>query len=142
MQIELTLTADADAPYTADALGFLLHKHPARVHQRRLSAGRATVFFPEAEAGRCTAVLHVDVDPVALVRGKRDGDVGLIDRYVNDRPYVASSFLSVALKQSYAQSMAGTSRERQDLADVPLPFEARVTPVACRAGEPVRPPTR
>ena len=135
MQLELTLTAEAGDEHVADDLGYLLHKHPARVHERAAGAGRAIVFYPEVGDTRCTAVLHVDIDPVTLVRGKGERDAGPLDAYVNDRPYAASSFLSVALKQSYAQSMAGTSRDRQHLADRALPFEARVTPVPCGAGE-------
>ena len=135
MQIELTLTARDEDAYVADDLGYLLHKHPARVHERAAGAGRATVFYPEVSAQRCTAVLHLEIDPVSLVRGKGDRNAGPLDAYVNDRPYAASSFLSVALKQSYAQSMAGKSKDRPSLADTALPFEAAVTPIACTGGE-------
>jgi len=37
-------------------LGFLLVKHPDRVHTFELPFGTATVVFPEAGAERCTAV--------------------------------------------------------------------------------------
>ena len=36
-----------------------------------------------------------DVDPVALVRGKNEQSEGMLDQYVNDRPYAANSLLSV-----------------------------------------------
>lgn len=133
MQIEITLSAAPGAGYDARDLGFLLHKNPANVFRRETSAGVATVFFAEAGAERASAVLHLDVDPVGLVRGKGQGD-GLLESYVNDRPYVANSFLSVALSRSFGQSMAGISRERQALADTALPFEARVVPVALAGG--------
>ena len=80
-------------------------------------------------------MLYLDVDPVALVRGKGGRADGLLDQYVNDRAYAASSFLSVALGRSFGQSMAGKSKERQALADRPLPFEARVVPVSFSGGE-------
>src|SRR4051812_19848883 len=84
-------------------LGYLLHKHPDRFQSFELSFGKAHVFYPEASEERCSAVLLLDIDPVGLVRGKGgpSGDSGPLDQYVNDRPYVASSFLSVALSQVY-----------------------------------------
>jgi hypothetical protein len=76
----------------------LLHKNPAKVHSFEMSFGKAHLFYPEATAEQCTAALLLDVDPVGLVRGKRgQHDGGTLDQYVNDRPYVLSSFLSVAM---------------------------------------------
>lgn len=129
MQVEISLLKDGD-DYDASDLGFLLHKNPTRLHQRETSAGQATVFFSEISPSRATAVLHLELDPIALVRGKSAQATGPLAQYVNDRPFVANSFLSVALARSFSQSMAGKSKERQDLADRPLPLEARVVPVA------------
>jgi 3' terminal RNA ribose 2'-O-methyltransferase Hen1 len=118
----------------ATDLGFLLHKHPERVHETELPFGKAYLFYPEASEARCEAALVLDVDPVGLVRGKgRSG--GLLDQYVNDRPYVASSFLSVALARALRTAMSGTSRERPDLAEAELPLEAVVTPLPAHGGE-------
>ena len=91
----------------ATDIGFLLEKHPDRVHEFELSAGRALVFYPEASTERCTAALVLEIDPIGLVRsrGAKPGDAGL-DQYVNDRPYVASSFLSVALGIAFKSAMA------------------------------------
>src|SRR4051794_18454558 len=111
----------------ATDLGFLLHKNPARVQSFDLSFGAARVFYPEASDERCTAALLLDVDPVGLVR-KRRGPAGegfSLEQYVNDRPYVGSSFLSVAIAQVFASALAGTSRERQALADTEIPLMAR-----------------
>ena len=130
MQIEITLLADGDADYSARDLGFLLHKHPDHVHTKKTSAGDATIFYPEVSGERTTAVLHLEVDPVGLVRGKNQRADGLLTQYVNDRPYVANSFLSVAMGRSLAQTMAGKSKDRQELTDQPLDFEVRVVPVA------------
>ena len=41
----------------ATDIGFLLEKHPDKVHDFELSAGRATVFYPEATEQRCTVAL-------------------------------------------------------------------------------------
>jgi len=90
----------------ATDLGYLLMKNPANVHAAELAFGSATVFFPEASEERCTAALAVEVDPVALVRGKGRSE-GLIDQYVNDRPYAASSLLSVALGRVFGTAMSG-----------------------------------
>lgn len=112
----------------ATDIGFLLHKHPARLHEIELPFGRAFVFYPQASEERCEAALVLDIDPVGLVRGKGRGD-GLLDHYVNDRPYAASSFLSVALARTFGTAMAGTSRDRPELAAAAIPLEAVVTPV-------------
>ncbi|MFQ5565822.1 MAG: hypothetical protein ACE5EU_05610, partial [Paracoccaceae bacterium] len=134
MQIELTLLAGAGADYSARDLGFLLHKHPEHLHQRDTAAGKASIFYPEVGAARTTAVLYLDIDPVGLVRGRSRYADGLLTQYVNDRPYVANSFLSVAMGRSFGQSLSGKSKERQELADRALPFEARITPVAASGG--------
>ena len=55
----------------ATDLGYLLHKHPARLHSRRQSWGTAHVFYPEATDERCTVALLLEVDSIALVRGSR-----------------------------------------------------------------------
>lgn len=115
----------------ATDLGFLLLKNPQRVHAIDLTFGKAHVVYPIADADRCEAVLLLDVDPVELVRGRGNGE-GLLDQYVNDRPYVASSFLSVALNRVYRTAMAGTSRERQALADSPMPLEIVIRPLPAR----------
>jgi len=118
----------------ATDLGFLLHKNPARVHETELTFGKAYVFYPEATADRCEAALVIDVDPVGLVRGRGAGG-GLIDQYVNDRPYAASSFLSVALNRAFRTAMTGASKERPDLAQADIPLEAVVTPLPVSGGE-------
>lgn len=124
----------------ASDLGFLLHKNPGRLHEAELGFGKALLFYPEVSEDRCTMALVLDVDPVSLVRGKgRDasgkGDKGLLDQYVNDRPYVASSFLSVAIAKTLRNALGGTSKERQALADTPIALEVRVLPLPIRGSE-------
>ncbi len=91
--------------------------------------GQAHVFFPEATDNRCTAAVLLDVDPVALVR-RRDG--GSLRQYVNDRPYAASSLLSVALARLFATAMGGRSKERPALAASEIPLEAQIPVIASR----------
>jgi len=130
----LTITNTAEP---ATDLGYLLHKNPARAQSFPLSFGQAHVFYTEAERERCTAALLLDVDPVGLVRERRGpaGDSGALAQYVNDRPYVASSFLSVALARVFASAMSGRCKDRPELAETPLPLAARLSVLPCRGGE-------
>jgi 3' terminal RNA ribose 2'-O-methyltransferase Hen1 len=118
----------------ATDLGFLLHKHPGHVHTREFPFGHATVFYPEATEDSCTASLFLDVDPVAIVRG-RSGKDGTEDQYVNDRPYVASSLLSVVLSRWFGSALGGRCDRKPELATALLPLEARLAVVSCRSGE-------
>ena len=115
----------------ATDLGYLLHKNPARVQSFELGFGKAHVFYPEATLERCTAALLLDIDPVHLVRGQH----GPFEQYVNDRPYVASSFMSVALAQVYGSTLKGQSKERQAQAAMAIHFTAQLAVVQCRGGE-------
>lgn len=123
----------------ATDLGYLLHKNPARTQTFDLSFGRAHVFYPEAREERCTAALLLDIDPVGLVRGRHGpaGEGGMLGQYVNDRPYVASSFLSVAISQIFGTAMSGRSKERPELAETALPFQVKITALPCRGGKEV-----
>jgi 3' terminal RNA ribose 2'-O-methyltransferase Hen1 len=121
----------------ATDLGYLLHKNPTRWQTFELAFGKAHVFYPEVSSERCTAALLLDVDPVGLVRNHRGpkSESGTLDQYVNDRPYVASSFLSVAIARVFGTALAGTSKDRPDLAEEALPLEAKIAVLPCRGGE-------
>jgi 3' terminal RNA ribose 2'-O-methyltransferase Hen1 len=130
----LTLTSTT-AP--AIDLGYLLHKNPFRAHEFGLTFGKAHVFYPEAEAERCTAALLLEVDPIGLVRSRKGppGEGRSLEQYVNDRPYVASSFLSVALAEVFGTALSGRSKDRPELALRELPLEAQLSVLPCRGGE-------
>ncbi len=119
----------------ATDLGYLLHKNPARLQSFDLAYGKAHVFYPEATESRCTAALLLEIDPVGLVRGRRSVDGFALEQYVNDRPYVASSFLSVAIAQVFSNALAGRSKERAELAATPIPLSAKIAALPCRGGE-------
>ncbi len=129
----LLTIATTHAPATD--LGFLLHKHPDRCQRFELAFGAAYVFYPQASAERCTAALLLDVDPVGLVRGRKGPGETPLAAYVSDRPYVASSFLSVAIASVFRSAIAGRCEARPELAATPLPLEARISAVPCRGGE-------
>lgn len=128
----LTMTTDAQG---ASDLGYLLHKHPGRVQEFEQSFGVAHVFYPEATDERCTVALLLEVDPVALVRGKGQRDAAFsLAQYVNDRPYAASSMLAVALGRVFRTALAGRCEARPELVDRPWPFEVHAPAVPCRGG--------
>jgi 3' terminal RNA ribose 2'-O-methyltransferase Hen1 len=118
----------------ATDLGYLLHKHPDRVQSFKQPFGEARVFYPEAGEERCTAALMLDVDPVGLVRRGRQGGGFALAEYVNDRPYVASSFMSVALVGVFKSAMAGTCKGFEELAAAAIPLEAWLPVVPARGG--------
>jgi 3' terminal RNA ribose 2'-O-methyltransferase Hen1 len=121
----------------ATDLGYLLHKNPLRVQSFEQVFGRAHVFYPVTTAERCTAALLLEIDPIGLVRNRRgpSGEAYALEEYVNDRPYAASSFLSVAIARTFGTAMIGRSKERQELADAVLPLEIRIAVLPCRGGE-------
>ncbi|MYK17335.1 3' terminal RNA ribose 2'-O-methyltransferase Hen1 [Candidatus Poribacteria bacterium] len=121
----------------ATDLGYLLHKHPARIQSFALNFGQAHVFYPEASAERCTAALLLDIDSVGLTRRPhgRSGENFALAPYVSDRPYVASSFLSVAIAQVFSSALSGRSKERPQLAETAIPLEAKLSILPCQGGE-------
>ena len=123
----------------ATDLGYLLHKHPDRFQSFAVSAGEAHVFYPEATPERCTAALLLEIDPVALVRGNAVGRSGAhvgaeLARYVNDRPYAASSMFAVAIKEAFRTALTGRCDARPELATALIPLAIRVPALRCRGG--------
>ncbi|MDR0838909.1 MAG: 3' terminal RNA ribose 2'-O-methyltransferase Hen1 [Oscillospiraceae bacterium] len=111
-------------------LGYLLYKNPNRCPQAfDLTFGMAHVFYPEVTDGRTTAALLLDIDPLDLAKGK-GGAEGLFD-YVNDRPYVSSSFMSVAIAKVFGTAMTGRADAHQELSDSPLELSAEITMLPC-----------
>ncbi len=129
----MLLTITTTRPPATD-LGWLLHKHPEKVQSFPLAFGTAHVFYPHAADDHCTAALLLEVDPIGLARGGRNTGNELLAQYVNDRPYVASSFLSVAIAQVYGSALGGSCKGKSELAEAPLPLTARLSVLPCRRG--------
>ena len=129
MLVSLTSTT----PDATD-LGFLLHKHPDRVRSVDVGFGRAHVFYPEASPQRCTATLFVEIDPIDLARGSKGRQPQGLQPYVNDRPYVSSSMLSVALGRLFGTALSGTCETRPELVSAPLDLEIELPVVSVRGG--------
>jgi 3' terminal RNA ribose 2'-O-methyltransferase Hen1 len=130
----MLLTLSLAGPHAPD-LSYLLHKNPSRFQSFDLSFGQAHLFYPEASPERTTACLLLSVDPVGMVRGKGAAQRYGLDHYVNDRPYAASSFLSVAISQVLGTALGGRCADRPDLVATPLPLTASLETLPVRGGE-------
>jgi 3' terminal RNA ribose 2'-O-methyltransferase Hen1 len=130
----MLLTISTTHPPASD-LSYLLHKRPDRFQSFDLSFGKAHVFYPEANAERCAVCLMLDVDPVGTVRGKSPDQGFLLAQYVNDRPYTASSFLSVAISQVLGTALQGRCQDRPELVTTAIPLTARIDVLPVRGGE-------
>lgn len=122
----LTIT-NTTAPATD--FGFLLHKNPARLHEADISRGRALVFYSEAKDERCTACLLLELNPVELVRGGEQ-----LEDYVNDRPYVASTYMTVAMTRVFGTALAGNCQQRPELVHTKLHLSASIEVLRVRRG--------
>jgi len=133
----MLLTITYTGQNTTD-LGYLLYKNPYRPQVFELNHGKAYVFYPDISNERTTAALLLDIDPLDLARGKsgttsggRNPAGGLFD-YVNDRPYVSSSFLSTAISKVFGTAMTGRADAHQALSDSPLDLTANIAMLPCR----------
>jgi 3' terminal RNA ribose 2'-O-methyltransferase Hen1 len=121
----------------ATDLGYLLVKHPDRAQRFDVSAGTAHVCYPEATEERCTAALLLEIDPDRLAGGRernRTPDSFTLARFVNDRPYAASSLLAAALAQVFRSALRGESRDRPELTGKAIPLELRIPVLRCHGG--------
>ncbi|MGZ3680983.1 MAG: 3' terminal RNA ribose 2'-O-methyltransferase Hen1, partial [Ktedonobacterales bacterium] len=128
----MLLTLTCDAP-NAPEIGYLLGKNPASIFEREFSAGKVWVFYPEVADERITVALVAEIDPVGLVRGP--AALAHLDQYVNDRPYVASSLLSVAINTAFGTALAGRNKERPHLVGERFRWTVKLPAIACDAGE-------
>ena len=122
--------------FPADDLSFLLHKHPKKIQSVEISAGKAHIFYPEVSSQKCTAALLLDLDPVGLVRsaGPKGNDFAL-EQYVNDRPYVSSSFMSAAIAKAYSSALNGRCKDKPELVNVAMPFTVKLSVLPVKGGE-------
>ena len=128
------LSISTPAPHAKD-LGFLLHKHPDRFQSFELSFGRCYAFYPESSPERTTFCLLLDVDPVEMARKKSRKNVFALAGYVNDRPYVASSLMSVAISQVLGSALGGRCSALPELAETPLELVATLEVLPVKGGE-------
>jgi 3' terminal RNA ribose 2'-O-methyltransferase Hen1 len=117
-------------------LGYLLHKHPDKFQTFELSVGKVHVFYSEKSEEKITVCILLDIDPIDMVRGARNlgNDSFALGHYVNDRPYVASSFMSVALSKVFSSAMNGNCKDKPELVDVKLPIEVTIAVIPAPKG--------
>lgn len=113
----------------ATDLGFLLHKHPDKLQTVDLAVGKAHIFYPESSPEKTTVALLIDINSIDMVRGVRNlsGKGFSLGQYVNDRPYVASSYMSVALSKAFSTAMNGKCKNKPELVDIKMPFEVKIS---------------
>ncbi|MEV0463560.1 3' terminal RNA ribose 2'-O-methyltransferase Hen1 [Nocardia tengchongensis] len=135
MLVTISCTRPVGAEWPATDLGYLLHKNPSRRQTFEQSYGVAHVLYPEASDERCTAALLLEIDPVRLVRGKSKGTPDFsLGQYVNDRPYAASSLLSVAISTVFGTALHGRCAQRPELAGTALDLRIELPAVPCKGG--------
>lgn len=120
----------------ATDLGYLLHKNPSRVQEFSLPFGKVHLFYPDVSEERCTCALLLEIDPIQLSRGKGKRQQQLpLEPYVNDRPYVASSYFTVALSKVLSSALNGKCKERPELVERPLSLTVQLSMVKSKGGE-------
>ncbi|MGW5107087.1 3' terminal RNA ribose 2'-O-methyltransferase Hen1 [Nocardia sp. NPDC004123] len=141
MLLTISCTRPEGAAWPASDLGYLLHKNPSRMQTFEQSYGVAHVLYPEVEDDRCTAALLLEIDPVrqarggGAVRGKSKGTPEFsLGQYVNDRPYAASSLVSVAISTVFGTALHGRCKQRPELAETALPLRIELPAVPCKGG--------
>src|SRR5512147_2401472 len=120
----------------ATDLAYLLHKSPFRCQAAPMPFGMANLFFPDATEEKCTVAVLLDVDPVELVRSSHSPASTMpLEQYVNDRPYVCSSFMSVVLARVFSRALSGKCKTRPELVNTKMPLTCRISVLPCRGGE-------
>ena len=131
----LTISAEGN---NSNILSFLLHKHPDKLQIAELSVGKAHVFYPEYSQEKTTAALLLEIDPVGMVRNAKNftGKEFLLGQYVNDRPYVASSFMSSAISKVFSSALNGNCKEHPEYVEEALSLTVKISVIpAPRGGE-------
>ncbi len=135
MLLTITCTPHRESSWPATDLGYLLHKNPDRSQAFEQAFGTAHVLYPRADERCCTAALLLEVDPLRLVRGHARGASDFsLGQYVNDRPYAASSLLSVALGSVFRTALRGRCEARPELARTAPPLRVDLPAVPCPGG--------
>jgi 3' terminal RNA ribose 2'-O-methyltransferase Hen1 len=130
MERAMLLTLTRYAPNAAQ-VGYTLGKNPASVFQREFSGGSVWVFYPEVADNRVTIAMLTEIDPIGLVRGP--APLTQLGHYINDRPYVASSLTSVALRVAFSSALSPNAKD--DPRDGPARWVVALPAIACDAGE-------
>lgn len=111
-------------------IGYLFHKHPAKLHTIDTKFGEAHVFYPKPKQ----IALLLEVDPLSLT--KRGGSPGFaLKPYVNDRTYATCSFMSVALNQVFRTAMGGRCEKKPELVELEQELTVEIPALPSRGGQ-------
>lgn len=110
-------------------LSYLLQKSPFVVGEFDVGASFKTyVFFPEYSEERTTCAVMFDMNSIELVKSLKAHDrhatYSLFD-YINDRPYVSSSFTCSIISDVFRSALNGKCREYPDLPNQEFDLSAR-----------------
>jgi 3' terminal RNA ribose 2'-O-methyltransferase Hen1 len=121
----------------ANNLGFLLHKHPSRYQTETLPYGTVHMFYPETSKGLCSFVLFVEINSIALARTTKDNYNAAfkLGHYVNDRPYVTSSFLTTAISKFLGSALNGKCNKYPNLVEEQFSLAIEVSAVKSIKGK-------
>ena len=81
---------------------------------------------------KTTVALLLEINHINLVRGKEGNFSNGLFEYINDRPYVSSSFLSTAITKVFGTALSGRADDYQQLSDSFLDLSAKITMLPCR----------
>lgn len=132
----MTFTLTAESQQAQD-IGYLLHKHPDNIHESPLSFGTGYVFYPLVEDDKIAMTFALDIDPLILVRGRRgeSSDAYPLQHYVNDRPYVCNSFVSVAISKTFRSALNGMCKQKPELLSKEWDLEVEIPTLSVKGGE-------
>ena len=122
----------------ASNIGYVFHKHPERYQKEKLSYGEAHIFYPEVSEQKCSFAMLIDINSIQLTRNLQksnySGSFKLGD-YVNDRAYVASSFLTAAIAKVLSSALNGKCSYDNTLATKKWNLTIQVGIVKAKGGE-------
>ncbi len=131
MQLSITTTHKP-----ATDLSYLLHKNPDKVQTFDITGGKAYVFYPETTDEKCTATMILNIDTLEMIKNqKKSMSDFALKGYVNDRPFVASSFLSSAISSIYSSALNGNSKEKSEVVNKKIPLEVFISVINVSGGE-------
>lgn len=128
----LTITSEGD---NSQDLSYLLHKNPDKVQMFNITGGKAHVFYPEYSKKKTTVALLLDIDTIEIIRNIRLPDNGfMLKNYINDRPYVASSFTSHAISEVFSSALNGKCKLKPELVELEMDFEININVLKIKGG--------
>ncbi|MCP3660417.1 MAG: hypothetical protein GY830_08980 [Bacteroidetes bacterium] len=109
----------------AKDIGWIFHKNPKNLRTINWKYGKLHIFYPKLSDEVCEIALLMEINIIDIIRSSRNKKLRL-DQYVNDRPFVSSSFLSVAMTKAFGSAIQGKCDEKPELAKTNIPIEVNI----------------